>query len=370
MPAKKGTKKTVQGRCYIGKENGVDQWFWVGRFATARERDRAVARAYDEKPWLKVAKPGELTCDQWADRWLKRMEDGKIRTRNGRHFKRSTIDTYRSGLRAFRQAFGSRGPGSISRIEAEDFADSTTPGQLPSVVQLMNYIVSTDDGETVGRNRFAGLSPRKVTADRTPPAETDMLTYSEACSALGAHGPMFRALFIFAAYTLMRPGELFALTWENIDLAAGRIRVELRLYRGGHDLPKSNKARTIALPGPARRALEDLQAIPGYYPAGLVFRNKRGNQMTAPILSLYWSQVKARARLDHEFYVATKHFGVWYMKVKKGLPDAVIAAQAGWSEAAVTAMVKTYGHAVDDRRLTEIDDAFADLEVGAEAKVD
>jgi SnoaL-like domain len=46
------------------------------------------------------------------------------------------------------------------------------------------------------------------------------------------------------------------------------------------------------------------------------------------------------------------------MKVILGLPDAAIAAQAGWSEQAVTKMVATYAHAVDDRRLDEIDQAF------------
>jgi hypothetical protein len=41
-----------------------------------------------------------------------------------------------------------------------------------------------------------------------------------------------------------------------------------------------------------------------------------------------------------------------------GLPDAAIAAQAGWSERSVTKMVETYAHAVDERRLDEIDAAF------------
>ena len=66
----------------------------------------------------------------------------------------------------------------------------------------------------------------------------------------------------------------------------------------------------------------------------------------------------ARARLDHEFSVASKHYGVWYTKVILGLPDAVIAAQAGWSEESITKMVATCGHAVDERRLDEIDAAF------------
>jgi hypothetical protein len=39
------------------------------------------------------------------------------------------------------------------------------------------------------------------------------------------------------------------------------------------------------------------------------------------------------------------------MKVVLGLPDAAIAAQAGWFERSVTKMVETYGHAIDNPRL-------------------
>jgi hypothetical protein len=35
-----------------------------------------------------------------------------------------------------------------------------------------------------------------------------------------------------------------------------------------------------------------------------------------------------------------------------------IAARAGWSERAVTKVVETYAHAVDERRLDEIDRTF------------
>ena len=68
--------------------------------------------------------------------------------------------------------------------------------------------------------------------------------------------------------------------------------------------------------------------------------------------------MRARSRIDRDFYLCCKHYGCWYFKVVLGLPDAALAAQAGWSEAAVTAMVRTYAHAVDDRRLDEIDAAF------------
>jgi hypothetical protein len=50
--------------------------------------------------------------------------------------------------------------------------------------------------------------------------------------------------------------------------------------------------------------------------------------------------------------------GVHHIKVVLGLPDAVIATQAGWSERAVAKIVQTYAHAVDERRLDEMDAAF------------
>ena len=123
-------------------------------------------------------------------------------------------------------------------------------------------------------------------------------------------------------------------------------------------MPKSNKPRTVAITAPARFALDQLANLPGYDQTGFVFPNKSGRQLTAPTMSDYWGKVRARARLDYEFYMATKHFGVWYMKVRLGLPDAAIAAQAGWSESVVTKMIETYAHAVDERRLAEIDEAF------------
>lgn len=98
-----------------------------------------------------------------------------------------------------------------------------------------------------------------------------------------------------------------------------------RLYRGRTDLPKSNREREFALTPPARDVLLKLPEREGF-----VFRNKSGEQLTQPTLTAYWKEVKARAGLGFDFYMASKHYGCWYMKVKLGLPNHVIAAQAGW----------------------------------------
>ncbi|HWI95141.1 MAG TPA: hypothetical protein VNS60_03640 [Solirubrobacterales bacterium] len=72
----------------------------------------------------------------------------------------------------------------------------------------------------------------------------------------------------------------------------------------------------------------------------------------------YWGKVLARAGLDFEWYLASKHYGVWYLWTKVGLSKRAIAAQAGWEESTVDKMLKVYGHG-EVGALDEIDAAFA-----------
>jgi integrase len=357
-------KKRYLGRVEIlPRVDGKQTFHHIGRFDSKRERDAAVAIARENRSW-EAPTADETTCDVWADRFLHRMESGALRARGGREYKDSTIDTLRTQLKAFRREFGDRTPASITRVEAEDWAASSSPSMVPAVVQLMNDLYRA---EVIGRNRFLGLSQRRHRKDRRPPAEDQMLGLTTACDVLGDYGPVMRALFTFAAYTLMRPCELVALEWDNVDFAEGRILIDARFYRGKVDVPKSNHARVVALTAPALGALEELRRVKGYPTGGLVFRNKSGNRLTASTLCAYWKEVRARAGVPFEFYVATKHYGVWFMKVRLKLDNATIAAQAGWSEKAVEKMIATYAHAVDERRLAEIDAAFAALVVGSES---
>ena len=77
-----------------------------------------------------------------------------------------------------------------------------------------------------------------------------------------------------------------------------------------------------------------------------------------PTLSGYWGKVLARAGLDHDFYLASKHFGV-HLLYKLGLSSRAIGAQMGWSEKAVESLLRVYGH-VDLIALSEVDALYAD----------
>lgn len=130
-----------------------------------------------------------------------------------------------------------------------------------------------------------------------------------------------------------------------------------RVYRGNVDVPKNGKPKMIALVPPARAIL--MRQATRVREDGLVFVTNRGRRLSAPTLSVYWAQVKARAGLDFDFYLATKHYGV-HALYKLGLSRRAIAAQAGWSEHAVDKMLRVYGHA-DLVALAEVDALYADV---------
>lgn len=349
MPAR---KRKWEGRVYRGidPETGREQYDWVGRFPTKRERDAAVARRRVELETeaAELSRPPaeRITCGQYVATYLDRYR---------RDHKASSYDTASSRLRRFVADFGDRPIGSIERHEAIKWAETIPASSVPPVVALFNEAV---DHELIHRNPFRGLGRNSKGRSETPPptvAELERLL--DGCSALGDYARQMRALIVFGAYTGMRPGELFVLEWTDIDLKANRIDVQRRVYKGEVDLPKSNKARRIALTPPAR---DELLRQPTRTER-LVFLSKTGRMLSAPMLSGYWSQVKAAAGLDFEFYLATKHYGV-HLLYKLGLSMRAIAAQMGWSEKAVTHLLTVYGH-IDVIALEEVDRLYEDQPV-------
>lgn len=74
-----------------------------------------------------------------------------------------------------------------------------------------------------------------------------------------------------------------------------------------------------------------------------MFVSKTGRRLTQSTLNDYWGRVQARAGLEFDWYLATKHYAVHEL-YSLGLSVRAIAAQVGWSEKAVEKLLDTYGH--------------------------
>lgn len=349
-------RKKWAGRIYLGlNPDGTQRLYWVGRYATRRERDDAVARARTEKPWQQ--QPTQtMSCNEWADRHIARYE----RLARQRQMKSSSVDTARGLLKAFRAEFGERPIDSITPLEAEDWTQTVPAGAVPPVVTMFNYAVKM---RVIDHNPFVGLSHKgRGRADLAPPTLDELERLRDGCSVLGDYGRQMRDLLDFAAFTLMRPSELYELRYTDVDLRANRIAKDRRLYRGGVDTPKTGR-KTIALVPPAREIL--LRQPTRARTDGLVFVTKTGTRLAASTMCGYWAQVRAAAGLDESyvFYRCTKHLGV-HTLYRLGLSQRAIAAQAGWSEKGVEALLRVYGHA-DVAALAEVDALYRSLEPDA-----
>jgi integrase len=67
--------------------------------------------------------------------------------------------------------------------------------------------------------------------------------------------PVVARAYLISARAGLRPGEVVALQWDDIDLEAGRIRVERQVRHGKLGPTKSGKARTVPIAGELLEAL-------------------------------------------------------------------------------------------------------------------
>jgi integrase len=190
--------------------------------------------------------------------------------------KAATLAAYESTLRAqLIPFFGNRAVTRISTEDVEAFvASCRAKGSAPKSIR--NYL-----GTLHAILDFARVRPNPVTGARKPEVDdTDpdihFLTEEELEALLRAvpndHlGPTDRTLYLTAALTGLRQGELFALRWRDVDWTASRIRVR-RSYarkRAGREAefgkPKSKRSsRSVPMHDRVGQALELHHQSSGY----------------------------------------------------------------------------------------------------------
>jgi integrase len=186
-----------------------------------------------------------------AQAWLAGAADGSIRTRSGDRYKPSALRGYEQALRT--RILPELGPAKLSevgRADVQALADrlltlgldaSTIRNALMPLRAIYRRAVSRGE---VALNPTTGLELPAVRGRRDRIASPE-----EAAALLAALPDEERALWATALYAGLRRGELMALAWEHVDLAAGVIRVE-RSYdpRAGAYVGPKSRAGTRKVP--------------------------------------------------------------------------------------------------------------------------
>jgi integrase len=257
------------GTLYVKAGNWYGRWRIAGRKVNRRlgpvrkpgtregltrpQAERELRRRMEQEH--AVASTARLTVAEAGDRLIDHLEA------LGR--KKSTIEGYRSALAVHLVPFFRDKPlDRISREEIEAFmAHCARGGSAPkSTVNYVGVLHSIFDFAV--RRGWAGSNPCKQVEKPRPSGDRRIrfLDDVELEAVLAAVpddplGPTERIIYLTAAMTGARQGELIALRWEDIDWIARKIRIRRNYVRGDYGTPKSLRS-SRAIPMGDRLAAE------------------------------------------------------------------------------------------------------------------
>lgn len=231
-----------------------------------------------------------------AEEWLRYVAEERGR-------KPSTLRDYRSVVRVhFLPAFGDQ---PLERITTETIErwlsarlreGELSRRSLQKMVVLLNGIFR--------RARRVWKLPVNPVAEierLTTPKRSGIEFYSpEEVHALvrSASSAQDRVLFLTAALTGLRMGELLALRWRDVDFQAQTIRVLASYTAGGLGTPKSGQGRAVPLVEEAAQALARLGARKRWNgPDDLVFAGRGGGYLDSSALRRRFKRARDAAGL-------------------------------------------------------------------------
>jgi integrase len=291
-----------------------------------------------------------------TEQYVEGARSGTIRNRSGEKYKPSAVRGIEQAFRLrLTPAFGPRRLGDvrradlqrlIDRMQAHGLAASTIRNTVNAVRALYRHAVRLD---LVTVDPTDGLALPAVRGQR------DRIASPQEAEALLAVLPIGdRAVWGAAFYAGLRLGELQALRWEAIDLAAGIIRVEQSWdARVGPVAPKS-RAGTRKVPvAPGLRDLLVEHRMSQGRDRGLAFGRTCERPFNPPTIAMRAKQAWLAAELEPITLHECRHTFASFM-IAAGVNAKALSTFMGHSSITIT--YDRYGH-----MLPGAEDEAADL---------
>jgi integrase len=336
---------------------------WAGRGRQgAGFYTRRTAQAWLEE-LLAEARRGELpgmvrTGATFADavaEYMRWLEQDRAR-------KPSTLRGYESIMRAhLLPAFGERRLEDITADEVEAWSATLAACGLANTTRLR--ILTCLHGVMARAKRVWKL-PRNPIGDVEKPAqrhsaEIEVFTPEEVHALVrAAASEQDAAIFLTAAFTGLRRGELVALRWRAVDFARRSIRVVASYSERALTTPKSGRARSVPMAPPVAEALARLSSREAFTSEDdLVFPGIAGGYLDASALCRRYKESLRRAGLRSLRFHDLRHtFGT---QVISNAAVSILQLKAWMGHADIDTTMKYLHYAPRAGEAELVADAFA-----------
>jgi integrase len=185
---------------------------------------------------------------------------------------------------------------------------------------IINYAAERELCQPIRIRRFKTERHEKVPAD-----------WQWVQSFMAVADPLYAALAAFLFLTGARISEALAVTWKDVDFPNRRVRIE-QTKIGHTRLANMPHALIVAL-------------------ANLTDREDRVFPLTRGAAGNKWPRLIAAHGLQHFSFHALRH-GFATSMLQAGVDPITVAKRGGWRSP--QHLFKTYGHASDDERITDV----------------
>lgn len=232
--------------------------------------------------------PSELTVEDLVTVWLERHQDGW------------TASTYNHS-EGYAKTYAIPALGDIRAIEldagrVQHWVDTMRrEGKTPAVIRAAVRVVGQSFRDAIRLKLFSTDPTSGITLPKLRPKKRATWTQAEVVTVdtYLADDPCWLAVYRLALSTALRPGELMALQWSDIDLDAGMILVERTLTEGASgtvivgETTKTGEDRAVSVPPPTVWALrqwkraqaEKRLAAPSWDSRGFVLTSRKGTHL-------------------------------------------------------------------------------------------
>ena len=297
----------------------------------------------------------QIRVGEFLDRWL----DGVIKPTR----QRSTWAGYEVNVRKhIKPKLGHVRLAKLTPAQVQALINSTLDeGYSPRTVQYVHATLRAALSIAVKWGlvvRNVAVPVNTVTVDREP---VRPFTADEAQQVLRAAGTHRLAAFFTVAMAVgLRPSEALALTWSDLDLAAGNVNVRRALdrRRAGDFEFKATKSRrsrrTIPLPSVCvqallehrrRQAQERLSAGEKWTDHDLVFTTRTGGPLDRTQVSRQFARLLEKAGVEHRRLYDCRHTAASLL-LAQGIAPRIVMETLGHSSYALT--METYTHVMPE----------------------